>query len=269
MSDFSADWLALREPADHLARNAPIRDAVLVYLGRREAVRVTDLACGTGSTLRALAPHLGQSQAWHLVDRDAGLLGRAKAACAATGVPAVFDRADLDRDLEAVLARPADLLTTSAFLDLVSRSWLERLATAAAARRRPVYAALSVDGRLAAQPAHALDGAVFAAFNRHQHRDKGLGDALGPLAVAAAAAIFASRGYQVATGLADWVLGAEAAALQRRLVAGWYQAVAESGAVSAPDLVDWQAARMAALARDELCLTVGHVDLWAVPGHAP
>ena len=49
---------------------------------------------------------------------------------------------DLERDLEAALDGPADLVTTSALLDLVSDAWLNRLAIEAAARRLPVYAAL-------------------------------------------------------------------------------------------------------------------------------
>ena len=55
---------------------------------------------------------------------------------------------DLARDLEAALDGPVDLVTTSALLDLVSDDWLERLAIEAAARRLPVYAALSYDGRI-------------------------------------------------------------------------------------------------------------------------
>ena len=55
MSGFSADWLTLREPADHRARNPALVEALARHLGGR-AVRVTDLGCGTGSNLRALAP---------------------------------------------------------------------------------------------------------------------------------------------------------------------------------------------------------------------
>ncbi len=53
MSGFSADWLALREPFDLRARSCTVLDAVASYFERRHSVRVVDLACGTGSTLRA------------------------------------------------------------------------------------------------------------------------------------------------------------------------------------------------------------------------
>ena len=47
MSDFEADWLALREPYDHAARCADLADAFARALGPDP--HVIDLACGTGS----------------------------------------------------------------------------------------------------------------------------------------------------------------------------------------------------------------------------
>ena len=73
MTGFSADWLALREPYDALARNADVLDAVATFLKPLASVRVIDLACGTGSTLRTLSSHLPSRQNWDLVDNDAGL----------------------------------------------------------------------------------------------------------------------------------------------------------------------------------------------------
>ena len=75
---------------------------------------------------------------------------------------------------------PVDLVTTSALLDLVSAEWLERLAVEAAARRLPVYAALTYQGSASLDPAEPFDLEVIAAVNRHQRRDKGFGLALGP-----------------------------------------------------------------------------------------
>ena len=91
---------------------------------------------------------------------------------------------DLARDLEAALDGPVELVTTSALLDLVSHDWLDRLVTEAAARRLPVYAALSYDGLATLEPADPFDRAVIDAVNQHQRRDKGFGPALGPDAAA-------------------------------------------------------------------------------------
>jgi hypothetical protein len=55
MSGFSAEWLALREPYDRRARNSGVVEAVLAALDP-SSVKIVDLACGTGSTFRALSP---------------------------------------------------------------------------------------------------------------------------------------------------------------------------------------------------------------------
>ena len=67
MSGFSADWLALREPYDLRARNPAVLDAVVTWCKDMFAIRVVDLGCGTGSTLRALTPRLPGRQNWRLV----------------------------------------------------------------------------------------------------------------------------------------------------------------------------------------------------------
>ena len=85
MTGFSAQWLALREPADHRARDVSLRDKVVHDLDHLARVRpgpinLVDLGCGSGSNLRALAPHLPMTQHWTLVDYDPALLSAAKAA---------------------------------------------------------------------------------------------------------------------------------------------------------------------------------------------
>ena len=79
MSGFSADWLMLRESYDLRARNPTVLDAVAASLKSRPSVHIVDLACGTGSTLRALNPRLPERQNWKLIDNDLDLLARATA----------------------------------------------------------------------------------------------------------------------------------------------------------------------------------------------
>ena len=75
---FSPDWLALREPADHAARNGEVLAAVREHFAQVSPLRIVDLGCGTGSNLRGLAPHLPREQHWHLVDYDPLLLAAAR-----------------------------------------------------------------------------------------------------------------------------------------------------------------------------------------------
>src|SRR5262249_17841487 len=135
-------------------------------------------------------------QDWWLVDNDLSLLARvppsAPPRMTVTAVPI-----DLNRDVEAVFDRRADLITTSALLDLVSADWLNRLAVETSLRGLPVYAALSYDGRAELTPADPFDQRIVDAANRHQHRDKGFGPALGPSAAEKAVAAFERVGYAV------------------------------------------------------------------------
>ena len=201
MSGFSSEWLTLREPYDLAARNATVLDAMLAAFRGQASIAVVDLACGTGSTFRAISKRLPARQIWRLVDNDLGLLASASALGRPPEVIVAAKAVDLVRDLELALDGPVDLITTSALLDLVSEDWLERLMVEAAARRLPVYAALSYDGRVSFDPAEPLDADIVAAVNRHQHGNKGFGPALGPDAVASAKVIAKRVGYSFVEGV--------------------------------------------------------------------
>src|SRR5688572_23759953 len=83
MSGFSADWLALREPADHRARDAGLLRALADWAEQRGDLTVLDLGCGAGSNARAMIPHLRGTQHWRLVDYDRALLETARETLAA------------------------------------------------------------------------------------------------------------------------------------------------------------------------------------------
>jgi hypothetical protein len=265
MTGFSADWLTLREPFDIRARNASILDAVAASLATFPSVRIVDLACGTGSTLRALSTRLPNRQHWKLVDNDLGLLGRATAAQRPDGVVVTGIPLDLNRDLEAALDGPVDLLTTSALLDLVSETWLERLAVEIAARAIPFYAALSYEGTIDLAPRDPLDATVIAAINTHQRTDKGFGRALGPAAADAAIARFKSLGYSVRHGRSDWVIGPQDQDMQNEILAGWAHAAREIDALTLSETAAWLTRRRDFVAAGRASLRVGHVDLFAAP----
>ena len=262
MSDFPADWLARREPYDRRARNPEVLAAVSRHLAALPAVTVVDLACGTGATLRAITAALPARQTWRLIDNDLSLLARTPQATEPDTIIRTVP-IDLVHDLEAALDGPVDLVTTSAFLDLVSAPWLERLVTEVAVRNLRFYVALSYDGRVALEPADRGDDAIIAAFNRHQRTDKGFGPALGPAAISNAIGLFERIGYSIVQGRADWEFG-PADDLQVDILAGFAAAALAIGA-PAGEVDAWVSRRKRLLAQSRSTLRVGHIDLFACP----
>ncbi|MBG0811404.1 SAM-dependent methyltransferase [Methylosinus sp. H3A] len=277
MSGFSAEWLDLREGADHAARNAALRDAVSHAFADHESLTIADLACGAGSNLRGLAEYLPARQKWLLVDHDPALLAAASARLAgwadvaegedrlllakgARRIEAEFRAADLSAGAAAALAGEIDLVTSAAFFDLVSAQWLEGFAELIAARRLPLYAILSYSGEERWTPPHAADAQMLAAFHRHQARDKGFGPAAGPRAAALLRDALERRGYVVETAPSPWRLGAGDRALIEALAEGSAAAVAETGEVSAQIVEDWRRIRRGAAGCE-----IGHVDVFALP----
>jgi len=260
---FSAQWLALREPYDHAARNPAVLDAVRKAFAGMPAVRVADLGCGTGATMRAVAPLLPARQNWRLVDNDVALLEAAH-----DGAPAMCEvttvHVDLAADLGWAITDDTDLVTMSALLDLVSVQWLERLVTILAISRRPLYAALSFDGRVDLTPASRHDEAIITAFKRHQLTDKGFGPALGPDAAAAARERLGGEGFAVEQGRSDWVFGPGDRAIQREMLTGFAAAAAEMGIASGV-LDEWSAERHAYVEAGRSQMRVGHLDFFAAP----
>jgi SAM-dependent methyltransferase len=263
MSGFSAEWLELREPYDLRARNTVVLNALFDLLANQPSVSIVDLACGTGSTFRALSPRIKTRQNWRLVDNDLSLLARVPPST--PGITVTAAPVDLNRDLEAAFDGPADLVTTSASLDLVSADWLNRLAVECAARRLPVYAALSYDGRAELAPSDPLDRRIVDAVNRHQRTDKGFGPALGPSAAQQAIAAFERVGYATTHGLADWEFRPEDREIQTEVLSGWAAAARAIGDPPRPEILAWLKRRRDLIAAGRSSLRVGHVDLLARP----
>jgi len=120
VSGFSAQWLALREPYDLAARSAAVRDAVAEAFADRASIAAVDLACGTGSTLRAVGPHLPSRQSWRLVDNDLSLLARASALGRPPLVSVVAKPVDLARDLIELSGMRPDVDVDIEFIGLKS-----------------------------------------------------------------------------------------------------------------------------------------------------
>src|SRR5437764_950592 len=126
MADFSADWLALREPVDHRSRSPRLAREIARRLMGRPPLHVLDLGAGTGSNLRYLARYLLPIQHWRMVDRDRALLARVRKPVTWAIVASVHlqprDLADLAANAD--LFKAVSLVTASALLDLVSAAWI-------------------------------------------------------------------------------------------------------------------------------------------------
>lgn len=279
-SAFAADWLSLREPIDHRSRAVALDQALTDWLARRDRqrsrLRVLDLGSGAGSNLRYLAPRLKGPQHWTLVDHDAGLLKRARETDrGALDLRLTTHLADLNRIDDAAPSSP-DLVTASAWLDLVSADWIERFVERAEEWSVPVLIALSVDGRRGfVDPDgrvrdRADDQLMREAFNEHQRQPKGLGvsPALGPDAAHVLAERLAGA-FVVTTQASDWLLPAgsnEARTLGIELLDGWAASASEARAEALTAATGaWHKDRSKQIVAGGLGIYVGHQDLLALP----
>jgi hypothetical protein len=261
VASFTAEWLALREPADHAARSIDLTRALLEALARDRPVRVLDLAAGTGSNLRYLAAAAGSERMeFLLVDYDPLLLAR---------VPEMAGVETRCQDLSTLDDREIfdgrQLVTASALLDLVSTTWLLALANRCAECGAAALFALSYDGRIACSPEDPDDGAIVSLVNDHQRTDKGFGPALGPDATDRAARCFGDLGYRVQRAPSDWLLTPASGELQRQLIDGWAQAAAAMAPQQMRSIDAWRERRLAHVAAGWSAMTIGHEDFAGWP----
>jgi len=289
---FSAAWLALREPADDMARSSPLVALVAEALDRRPgtATSIFDLGSGAGSNLRYLLPRLGPSQHWHLLDHDASLLhvavARTRDWASGAGLDVRPDAHGLTlgrgsrraivttrpcdlAQLDAAVFRSSDggatLVTGAALLDLTSPGWMDGLAARCADAAAVVLFALTYDGRIACDPVDPGDEDVRVLVNRHQRTNKGFGEAAGPDATAVAAEHFRAHGYVMHRAKSDWRLEPDAAALQHELVDGWAHAAADMARQDRPAILAWRDRRLAHIDAGRSQIVVGHEDLAGWP----
>jgi len=261
MSGFDIHWLDLREPADRRAREAGLLTTAVETIGQAGMARVLDIGCGTGSTYRMLGTRLQSAVQWQLLDRDPGLLAEAERRHGGDAV--AFVEGDLT-ELGRLPLEGATLVTASALFDLCSADFIARFAHRLRQANVGLYAALNYDGEMSWSHPHPLDDEVVKAFNAHQGRDKGFGIAAGPDAWNILAANLQVQGFRVMTAASPWILEVRDTELQRSLLGGVLEAVAEEGNLSAKDLEDWHAYRVAAITSPESSCRVGHQDVLAL-----
>lgn len=259
----SPDWLRLREPADAAARSDELADLLARRLARAGALVIHDLGGGSGAMGRWLAPRLPGPQHWVVHDRDADLLELAAAEApgpAADGSPVTVEcrGSDVTRLTPAELAG-ASLVTSSAFLDLLTADELARMLVACAGC--PLLLTLTVVGRVTLTPEEPLDAPIRAAFNAHQRRD----GRLGPDAVPVAALELGAAGAEVIVRPSHWRLDAAHADLAAEWLDGWVAAACEQEPGLAADADAYRERRLEQAPAGELAVTVDHADLLVLP----
>jgi trans-aconitate methyltransferase len=269
----SPSWLALREPADAAARATDLVDDLRRELPTERPLVVHDLACGSGSMMRWLAPRLSGAQHWVCHDLDPDLLAvaaRERPLCAADGAPITVElrQQDVTR-LGPGECAGAALITTSALLDLLTADELDSLVATCVDARCPALLSLSVSGGVAIHPPHPLDAAFADAFNDHQRRTTGGRQLLGPDAAAAAARTFRDLGYEATVRASPWRLGEEARALATAWVTDWVAAACEQRPELMSAAHDYAQQREADAANGRLRVIVEHWDLLVRPVTGP
>ncbi len=271
---FDPGWLNCRESVDHRSRSTMSVEMVVRAWIESDWSRVVDIGAGTGSNMRYLAPRLPQPQHWILVDSDKDLLNEA-AVEPAESVDVTTLVADVSGSAPAIIEETnADLVTASAFLDLVSEEWLKAMVEACRAGRRGALFSLTYDGSIQwhvsvndPRPAEDTDDAmVRRAVNSHQRRDKGFGPAAGPMSSLKTETAFREVGYSVWLFQSRWFLGASDAAVVYYLIDGWEAAAVVECPGEAARIKAWADRRRETVASREFAVSVGHLDLVALPG---
>jgi SAM-dependent methyltransferase len=281
-------WLRVREPADIAARSEALTRGIAEATATGEPLSVLDLGTGTGSNIRYLSERFVGPQRWLGVDRSAALLAalpeRITSWAAASGYEASTDngrcvvrgarfeceietqQGDLGTLDDHRIFAGRQIVTASALLDLVSKSWLLALAAHCRVEGAVALFTITYNGRFVCTPSDAEDEEVRGLMNRHQKRDKGLGGpAAGPDAGAIAEQCFLQEGYRVCREPSDWELGPGDRDVQRLLINGWAEAATEMAPDRAPDIARWHARRLAHVEAGCSHIVVGHDDLAAWP----
>lgn len=263
----AADWLALREAADAEARAVDLVEELRA--GHPAPGRILDLGAGTGSMARWLAPRLPGPQHWVLADRDAGLLAHVADGLpprARDGSPITAEVRELDvTTLTAADLAGVDLVTASALLDLLTAEEIDAVAAACVGAGVAALLTLSVTGQVRFEPAEPRDVPMAAAFDAHQQRTVDGRALLGPRAPTVAEEAFVRHGAHILSRASPWHLGLD----DVDLVVAWLQGWVAAAVAQDPDLARhadaYLARRLEAAEQGRLRVTVGHLDLLALP----
>jgi hypothetical protein len=170
-----------------------------------------------------------------------------------------FSNVDLKHGISGLLTPRPDLVTSSAFFDLISADWIQTMAADIARQNILFHTVLSYDGRIQWFPTHTLDQAVQDAFNQDQQSDKGFGPASGPDSTSILVEAFEKQGYLCETADTPWIIHRnDEPELLDALGTGIGEVVTAKLPLAA--LQEWTSAL-----EQRRSVLIGHRDLYACP----
>jgi trans-aconitate methyltransferase len=255
------DWLTAREVADARFRSSELAISFATLVGNGQDNRlIVDLACGTGANIRYLAPYLAIDQNWLGIDCSDEML--LNAAVRLSSTPIAFRKEDLATGIESIPTGKGVAITASAFLDLTSANWLNRMAIHCC--HSPLLIAMSTVSQPQWNPEEEWDESIRSVLERHQRADHGFGPSLGPDAAVHLADQLRSLGCRVELRQSDWILNSTTDDPLIDLMIGGTVRRVESMSDTI-NVREWENKRRSQRQRGNLQVVVKHLDLLSIP----
>ena len=182
MHEFNNNWLKLRETVDKKSRNLKIIQLINKKFDNNTPVSIIDLGTGTGSNFNYLKPKLKFSQNWVFTDISLNSINYFKQNLKLSNkiIKTKFQIFDVINDLDKIKFKSFDIVTGSAFLDILPKNWFYKFHKFNS-KTEIVLFALNYNGDFKFLPKHKNDKIIVNLFNKDQKTDKGIGNkAVGP-----------------------------------------------------------------------------------------
>ena len=182
MHEFQNKWLNLRESIDRNSRNQKILYLINNFYKNNSHIKIIDLGSGTGSNYRFLKSRLSNNQYWSFVDisYQSTSFFKNNIKYSSKIKKTNFKIVDAINNLNKIKFNEYNLVTGSAFLDILPKKWFKKFHRLNA-DTEIVYFALNYDGNFKFFPKHKDDKKIVNIFNKDQKSDKGIGElAVGP-----------------------------------------------------------------------------------------
>lgn len=182
MHEFNNNWLKLRETVDKKSRNLKIIKLINKKFNNNEPISIIDLGTGAGSNFNYLKTKLKFYQNWVFTDISSNSMNYFKRNIKLSNkiIKTKFQIFDVIKDLNKIKFKSFDIVTGSAFLDILPQRWFYKFHKFNI-NTEIVLFALNYNGDFKFFPEHKYDKNIVNLFNKDQKTDKGIGNkAIGP-----------------------------------------------------------------------------------------